>query len=228
MTPKFLWFLLAIFLFALSQLAIAKNSSSFPIRLLISYTYHPQVELEYKPLIEKVYDELGIEITFVETTVKRGEYAMRKALVDGDVVYTEQTLPLVQDALKVDVPIGKFQLVLLCNLGMNCNQSALFEHNCIVINNADLVFYEAFFDQNAADYYPIATYRNMLELMRLKRFNYAVYPLSGEEINGDYFKGEFERFVLAEDYLFHVLHKKHAALIPHVEATLKKVLAESE
>jgi len=193
-------------------------------KFVISYVEHETIINYYVPLLDKAYRSIGIQPDFVLINDKRALKLLNSGLIDADTAKSLEMLGDYSDIIKVPTPISKIEVLLLCQEPLPCDLSVLYDHSkklgvigadefyAELLANTNIKIFEfnsfdvlyKIFDQKKVDYV-IAVFDDQSKATKLK------YPNS---------------FLIEEKLGYHLLHKKHAALIPQLEQAIKDIIAQ--
>jgi hypothetical protein len=209
---KYLLISFAILLFVLSCQANSQPSPSQ--KIAISYVIYPQVE-PYVDLIEEIYTELGFKVTMIPTPSTRGLVMLNEGRVDADVVRLKQTAKAYPQVILVEPALKNAKLVLLCIKDIICDQSALKDRKVVILSNDGVDPYITDLNISARIENPQGTV-NILDMLKAKRANYGFFLMDGKTD----FTQDFQMWEIKEISVYHVIHKKHADLLPLIQQKL--------
>lgn len=193
-----------------------------PNTMAVSHLNHPAIS-PFKELVNQVYSDLNIEVRFYEVPVTRGFIELNNGNVDADVVRIDTNAKKYPNVLLAQPALYVGELVLICSYGVPCDQSALLSPDAVTISNLgnqmaldDLLVKGIVLNNEVYDFKDV---RNMLNKGRA---DYAIYGVT--ESFKDLIDDEFSVFVLSKVSLHHVVNKRHASLLPDIQAALEKHL----
>ncbi len=196
-------------------------------KLAISHVEHPTVEKVYLPLIQAMYKAANIEIElYYVNNSPRSIKGLNDGLFDADVGKILLSVENYENIIHVPTPISKVSLFLACAKDVKCNKSVLLNEQLIIASP-----YPKSIIENITPIEAVITLisskaktTQMLELGRVE------YILFGDDTQTKMFglQRNFQIIEIERAYIYHVLHKKHAGLIPLLDKALKQVIAKQE
>ncbi|OJF68844.1 hypothetical protein BK026_08580 [Alteromonas sp. V450] len=179
---------------------------------IIGYVNHPRVVNHYKPLIEKAYQEIGINATFEVVGGERGLRLLNQEMTDADVIRYEIVATLDNNLIVVEPALAYGASLLLCARGMLCSKSVLHDPDTAIAVTTRF-FYNIDSDPSSlqANISEFEDFNQVITLLRSGRFNYAILPSDFSE-NEIFEKAGIEYLPLVTHKLVHVINKKHVAL----------------
>lgn len=186
---------------------------------------HPRVTSFYKPLIQRAYRDIGIDVTFEKVGGERGLRLLNEGMTDADVIRYDVVSQPDNNIVIVPPALSHGASFLLCIRGAQCDKN--------VIQNPDkaiAVTTRFFFnmhvnpDELSANIFEFDDYNHVISLLLNGRFDYAILPSDYSE------KAIFEQsgikyISLVEHELVHVIHKKHSHLLERLSAAIAKQLS---
>ncbi|BFT29594.1 hypothetical protein D210916BOD24_07700 [Alteromonas sp. D210916BOD_24] len=195
-------------------------------RYIIGYVSHPRVVNYYKPLIEEVYREIGINTEFVEVGGEPGLRLLNEGMTDADVIRYDVVTQYGKDIVAIEPAFALGTSFLLCIRKVPCSKD--------VIQNPDIaiaVTTRFFFnigqqpDNLAASIHEFDDFNHVIELLINGRFNYAILP-SDYSQNAIFDKHGIRYIPIVKHKLVHVINKKHMHLYSALsDAITKRVKA---
>ena len=205
----FLLSAIGVWLFASGAWAISQSVDDK--KMTISYVVYPQVE-GYVALIKDVYTELGFKVTMLSTPSTRGLILLNEGEVDADVVRVRRTVEQYPNAILVEPALKIGKLVLLCRKDVTCEASILHSKNEVLLSSDAVTPYLTELKVSARIAKPQGTV-NVIDMLKAKRADYAFFLIDGQ-ID---FTQDFHMVDIQEISVFHVIHKKHAAMLPLIQ-----------
>ncbi|AXT39620.1 hypothetical protein D1814_13485 [Alteromonas sp. BL110] len=186
---------------------------------------HPRVANFYKPLIQRAYLDIGIDVTFEKVGGERGLRLLNNGMTDADVIRYDVVSQPDNNIAIVPPALSHGASFLLCIRGAQCDKS--------VIQNPDkaiAVTTRFFFnmhvnpDELNANIFEFDDFNHVISLLLNGRYDYAILPSDYSE------KAIFEQagikyISLVEHELVHVIHKKHSHLVDRLSSAIAKQLA---
>ncbi|MDP5031327.1 hypothetical protein [Paraglaciecola sp.] len=184
----------------------------------VSYMDYPQNE-PYLSLITDVYKELGITISLIPTPATRGLKLANEGKVDADIMRLSKSAREYPNLIVVEPPLKIVKLVLLCTQNVVCDSTVLEDKKEVLLTTEGILNYLDKYNVQAT-LETIQIVENIAKMLSLKRTNYAIF-VGDDSI--EIFK-PFKQFTLQDISLYHVIHKKHAELLPKIEQKLREKL----
>ncbi|KXI27473.1 hypothetical protein [Paraglaciecola hydrolytica] len=183
-------------------------------KMAISYVVYPQIE-RYIDLISDIYTELGYEVTIIPTPATRGLVLLNDGEVDADVVRVAKTVQNYPNALLVEPALKIGKLVLICVKDVLCERSVLQDKKAVILSTEGI---QLFLTEPhiSARIKNIQALTYSIDMLKAGRANYAILLIDGS-ID---FTQDFNLLTLQEMAIHHVMHKKHADLLPLVQQKL--------
>ncbi|TWX68065.1 hypothetical protein ESZ36_12420 [Colwellia demingiae] len=198
--------------------------TTLPKHLIFGYNYHPAVIQYHIPIIRQAYKNLGIATEFVAMPIERDLMQTSKGIIDGNVIKPLFRIKQYENLIAVSQPIDNARFVVFCRVSKPCNPNILQNpKNTILMGVGSKVF--AYSDDWHAQVYKISDLGNFKELFESKKFDYFTYVLSQKTHYQHNFKN-VKYFILYEEQVYHVLHKKYAFMQEQVNNAIKQILAE--
>jgi hypothetical protein len=196
-------------------------SASAPQRnLVISYVVYPQVEL-YVEFIKDIYAELGYSVKMIPTPSTRGLTLLNEGEVDADVVRLKQTTLHYPNTLLVEPALRTGSLLLLCSKEVVCDKSVLYDETTAVLApEAANVYINKF--HFTARLIKTEGVMNVINMLQAKRSRYGFFFADGQLDTSK----TLSSVTIQDLAVFHVIHKKHRALLPLIQQKLIEKLPE--
>lgn len=219
-----LFSILFLSLYVLSSEASAVKSSDGNANsdFVVGYVNHPRVISYYKPLIERAYRDIGIEVKFEQVGGERGLRLLNEGMTDADVIRYNVVAEPNTNIVVVPPALSKGVSFLLCIRGAECKKD--------VINNPEkaiAVTTRFFFnmrtkpDELNANIFEFDDFHHVISLLLGGRFDYAILPSDySEELA--FKQSGIEYIPLVEYELVHVINKNHAHLVDILSAAITK------
>lgn len=226
---RILWIFAAILIhYGVSFSAVAQELIK-PKKMTFSYVNHPVIVDELIPIVQQAYASLGIETQFVEQPSDRNLRAIKKGLIDGDVVFSRLLVKKYPELLLIEPPLVRSIFLLLCQPQLPCSQSVLSDPKKLIASTvaSQNGLIETFGKQLKVNFYLINNLAVIPQLITEKRFEYGIYVMNAtqlEQVNQD----DFHYLELFRTDSFHILHPKYAFLKADVERALREIMAKSE
>lgn len=195
--------------------------------LKISYLKHPNVTGWALPLVQEAYQQAGIETQLFSSPSRRVIEDIDSGRSDGDVLISEQAIMHNPNIITVGPAITHLDIILLCNPEVVCNKTVLGDRNSVILATelSMLDIQKRYPRAKLNPFYNINLYTKLPEMLKSKRFNYAIYAISADKPMPKVLKGlNIVRFYQSK--AFHVLAKRHQKIAKKLEKHLAKLLAE--
>ena len=204
--------LIFVVLLLITNSVLAQDKSGR--KLHVSYVEYPQNEWLIN-LIRDVYSELGYTVSMIPTPATRGLSLLNDGTVDADALRLKRTAENYANAIIVEPAVLVSKLVLICVKEILCEQNILESRGNVVLTTDGLLPYLEEYNIKAK-IESIQMFTNIVEMLTAKRVNYALFILDESNVA---FK-DFNQVVLQDISLFHIIHKKHANILPSLELKL--------
>jgi hypothetical protein len=204
----------------ISFTTVAKDNSDKKT-FLIAQIDMPQV-LKFKPLIIKLYEEIGYEVSFIKMPSIRAMKMLERGELDASLIHSKGTLSNNENVIIIPTAITQGVFVLLCADNLICNKKVLEDSsNQVLATNSSQQLYKR---DGGATFITMETLISYPELIQKERYNYAIYAyeLSEEQLPKNLNYIELER-----KFGYHVVAKKHAHLVNFLDNKLKKLLKKT-
>jgi hypothetical protein len=209
--------LLSINAWLLSFLAYGQNNESK--KFVISHIIYDGLD-DYVQLFTDIYEDLGFQVSIIPTPSFRGLVLLNDGVVDADLVRVKKIAEKYPNVMLVNLPINTGTLILLCIKGVPCHKDILLDKDSNILLGKGT---EEQFESNEILATKIwAQVYYLPEMLKAKRQSYGIYTIDnalGKELHK-----EFNYVILKELHLYHIINKKHAALLPQIEAKLREKL----
>ncbi|MDF2177146.1 hypothetical protein P2G88_02665 [Aliiglaciecola sp. CAU 1673] len=215
---------------ALSLLCLSANLKANAVepltKISLSYLEHPSVVTRAIPIVRDAYQALGIELELVAMPASRLISSILQGQLDGDVVLAEDIFYPYPDIIAVGPPLSSVTFVLLCQPRVDCTAEILGNPTITIASTDESYNSVVRRIPNAAGshIYKVNYLGKMPELVASGHFDYAFYVMSNDWPVPEGVK-KLKRLPLFESYAYHVLHKKHADLVPRLHQAIANVLA---
>lgn len=191
-------------------------------RYLIGYVSHPRVVNYYKPLMEEIYREIGIDAEFVEVGGEPGLRLLNEGMTDADVIRYDVVAQTGNNILAIEPPFALGASFLLCIRNVPCHKDVIHDPDIAIA-----VTTRFFFNMGqrptslAANIFEFDDFNHVIELLINGRFNYAILPSDFSQ--NAIFEKQGVRFIpVVEHKLVHVIHKKHMHLYEALSGAIAK------
>ncbi|GAA0347440.1 hypothetical protein GCM10009092_09820 [Bowmanella denitrificans] len=201
-------------------MSIATELTPASQKMLLTHIQHSQKQ-PFIDFITTVYQDLGIDVTTQAvpsvdefTLLERGE-------TDAAVLLVKENAMAHKNLVIVEPAIYEADLVLLCKRKDTCDLSVLqSQDNAIFTNLGDIatiqtmgVKSQLFFESSLTD---------SLSMLRNGRVDFLLYGTTKAEVRQ--LKAEFNLIEVKKLSMHHVIHNKHAKLLPALQSTIRRKL----
>jgi len=194
--------------------------------LVFTYPSHQLVKNQLLPLFTQIYNDLGYRIEFVEAEGVRAVSLLRAGVIDGDILRVGEVVAGLADQA-ILLQMDEIRVVLHCRLTLPCHQSLLQSTEVAIhipIQDATL---KQITKAITAHTYHLGDWDKALEMFALGRIDYLLW-VEGKLLHTVSVPNSQKVITELGPYkLYHVIHRKHAALAPLVEARLGDIRNQS-
>lgn len=193
-----------------------------PETMLITHVQHPRIHI-FNNLIQEVYGELGIDVTFQPIPAMRGLQILDQGISDADTARVGANMTNFANIIVVKPALAILEASLICQANIVCNSDVLREPAISVMasHGAEWVLSELSIEANILYDEKLL---NVLNMLHKNRIQYAIYPTNlgiRKELEGRY-----QVINLKDINTHHVINKKHAALVPALQRGITARLSE--
>lgn len=208
---------------------------SFPLvanddeaRFIIGYVSHPRVIQFYKPFMESVYADIGINVEFVEVGGERGMRLLDEGMTDADVIRYDVVSTASNNIVAIEPPFAEGASFLLCIRNARCEKDVIYQPSTAIAVTTR--FFSNVGKPKAsitANIFEFDDFNHVLELLINGRFDYAILPSDFTQ-NSIFERQGIEYVPIVEHRLVHVINKKHTYLYSALSNAISNRLAISE
>jgi hypothetical protein len=219
----------ASFFFANSSSASIAELCELPDKLTFTSIAHPVVKSQIQPLIKDVYKSIGIDVNFIVTASKRDLRLISNGEVMGAAIFSEDVFQGISGINKVYPALLQASNMLLCRKGLPCTEEELNNYQYdkpIAISRAmSDAFLKRYPNVDKSHLLITNEMKNVLNLLRYKRVDYGIYPISDHTKDG---LKELPTFVDSEFLYsvssYHIISSELSCIQPMVEQVLADAL----
>ncbi|WP_232283227.1 hypothetical protein [Paraglaciecola sp. T6c] len=193
----------------------AVEENPFKEQFILSYVEYPGAE-PYLKVIQEIYTELGFNVKSIATPALTGITLLSKGKVDGDAYRLGKVVTTFDDLVLVKPELIRATLVLLCIQEVECDRAVLDNSQNTLLTNARALEYLKEVDVRAT-LIKDEVIQHTVEMLVSGQVEYATFMIDERQIIP---KG-MQMVKLRNIFLYHVIHKKHAALLPQIEQKLR-------
>ena len=190
--------------------------------LTVAHVDHPTVEKVYLPLIKAMYKEANIDIKlYYVNNSPRSIKALNDGLFDADVGKILESVQDYENIIHVPTPIATTGLYLACSQKVVCERSILLNKYIQIASpyTADII---KNITPLIAELTIISSKAKTTQMLILGRVDYVLFG-DDTRTKMEELQRNFQVIEIETANIYHVLHKKHAALIPCLNQALKEV-----
>ncbi|WP_025256001.1 hypothetical protein [Alteromonas sp. ALT199] len=221
---SFFFFLLTLSLVLLTNV----NAQDVEQRFVVGELNHPRVKNFYKPLVERAYSDIGIDVTFERVGGERGLRLLNQGMTDADIIRYEVASQPNNNIVIVPPALSRGASFLLCIRGVQCDKNIIEDpEKAIAVTTRFFFNMQISPDKLNANIFEFDDFNHVINLLLNGRFDYAILPSDYSE-KAIFEQSGIEYVPLVEHKLVHVIHKKHAYLIDRLSAAIAKQLEQGE
>mgnify|MGYP003876361823 FL=1 len=168
-----------------------------------------------------VYGQLGYDVEFIQVPTSRGIDLLKKGIVDGDIARITSNVASEESIIVIDPPYANVDISLVCTKGVPCHLGILKDKDTIILTG-DRMYSSIKHMDIKAQILPNERGQLMIELMRVGRYNYAIYAIT-RDLKSQ-LANEFNITTIATPNINHVINRKHEHLAPKLEKILTQEL----
>ena len=194
-------------------------------KYVVGHLNHPRVNSFYKPLIERAYRDIGIEIVFETVGGERGLRLLNEGMTDADVIRYDVVSQADNNIVIVPPALSHGASFLLCIRGAECNKDIIQNPDkAIAATTRFFINMRAKPGELNANIFEFDDFNHVIGLLLNGRFDYAIMPSDFSE-KAIFEQSGIEYIPLVKHELVHVINKKHAHLVDDLSASIAKQLA---
>ena len=188
----------------------------FKEQFILSYVEYPGAE-PYLKVIQEIYTELGFNVKSIATTALRGITLLSEGKVDADAYRLGRVVTTFDDLILVKPELIRATLVLLCVPEVECDRAVLNYSQNTLLTNARALEYLNDVDIRAT-LLKDEVIKHTVEMLVSGEVKYATFMIDERQI----IPKRMQMVKLRNIFLYHVIHKKHAALLPQIEKKMRQ------
>ena len=214
----------SFFFYLFSSLSFVAYAEGNAQNFIIGELNHPRVSSYYKPLVERAYRDIGMEVRFEKVGGERGLRLLNEGMTDADVVRYDVVAQPDNNIVIVPPALSHGASFLLCIRGAKCDKSVLQNPDkAIAVTTRFFFNMDVSPDELSANIIEFDDFNHVINLLLNGRFNYAIIPSDYSE-KVIFEQSGIEFIPLVEHEIVHVIHKKHSHLVERLSAALAKQL----
>lgn len=188
---------------------------SFSKQFLITFVDYPGAK-PYLDVLSEIYTELGFSVHKIPAPALRGLQLVNEGKVDADAHRLGRVAARFENVMLIKPELVRATLVLLCRSGIECNRNILNNKDKILLTNERFLMYLEDFDiQTRVIKKEIII--NTVDMLRTKRADYATFMIDERQL----VPPGMQYVKLRSIFLYHTINKKHAHLLPKIEAKMR-------
>jgi hypothetical protein len=212
--------MLILFISFLLEASASSEKSIVKPKFRISYSGSQEGQV-YSRFIQSIYEDLGFNVTIIQTPVKRGLILLNDNKIDADVIRLKIAAKQYKNVVLVEPAIAEGLLVLLCNKQEPCDKDIL-QNKAVFIQsdegNLNLFESEEIEANIILNEMPTLT----LNMLEEERILYALYSMNNRML--EMLSSKFNYVILKDVSGYHVINKKHAHLLPALKQKIQQKL----
>jgi len=186
---------------------------------VISYAEHQGIKKHYVPLVAAAYRQIGIVPTFEQVNDQRALWLLNQGNLDADTVKIKDSIAKYKNIRVIPESISVIEILLICQPDIKCSPS-LFANKEKTLG---VVAADEFYDKQLKDAQiqvkSVTSFPQLHKMFRYARVD-AIVTVLDKYSKEDF--GEIDNFYKLEEKVgFHLVNKKHQALIESLEAAFK-------
>lgn len=204
---------------------LAPNGFAYqrPNSVLLNHVSHPATDL-FKPIITKSYQDIGINVEYVSMTSERGIISVNSGLIDGDVIRVEKAVEEFPAIITVKPRLTRVNFYLICAQNRPCDNTVLASNVAIFASKRSITLLSDYLPASfSGELVEIDRIAMIPELIKKKRGDYGIYGSTVGRISTD-ISLNFQSYLIDSFDSYHIIHEKHAPLIPELERAIQKNL----
>lgn len=179
--------------------------------LHFSASSHDAVVNYYKPLVQRAYEKIGYQIEVSVLPEKRSLLMLEAGTLDGDIVRTASILKNSATMLPV-WPLGSAKVFLICQQELSCNSDTLRRENIVLGTVAGNTYFRNILKHSDIGHVLFNRYEQLHQAFALGRIDMYI-DIVNSDLGEEQKLTQSNHFLLDEFTGYHILHKKHQALI---------------
>lgn len=214
-----LWLFLLLTITGISQTKADENE------FVISYVEHEGIIKYYVPLLKHAYKKIGIEPTFSLINDQRALRLLDNGIIDADTAKSLETIDNYESIVYLPTPISRIEVFFICQQAVPCDRS--------ILKNADLSlaviganeFYAELLQDSKINLIELTSFQVLFKVFEQKKVDAAIVVFDA------YTKTKLKKYrnhyKVQEKLGYHLINKKHQAIVKPLERAISEVLAEN-
>lgn len=191
---------------------------------VISYVEHEGIIKYYVPLLKRAYQKIGIEPSFSLVNDQRALRLLDNGIIDADTAKSLETIDNYESILYLPTPISRIEVYFICQLGIPCDLDILTQADLSLAVIGANEFYAELLQGSNINLVELTSFQVLMKVFDQGKVDAAIVVFDA------YTKTKLNQyenhFRVQEKLGYHLLNKKHKALVKPLEKAISEVLAE--
>lgn len=192
---------------------------------VISYVEHEGIIKYYVPLLKHAYKKIGIEPTFSLINDQRALRLLDNGLIDADTAKSLETIDNYDSIVYLPTPISRIEVFFICQQGIPCSRDILANGDLTLAVIGANEFYAELLENSKINLVELTSFQVLFKVFEQKKVDAAIVVFDA------YTKTKLQRyknhFKIQEKLGYHLINKKHKAIVKPLEKAISEVLAEN-
>ena len=191
----------------------------------ITHYPHPQID-QFKLLLEKSYSDIGYTASFFKVRANRGIKMLESGQADADVIRSKQHIADTENVRIVEI-LTRGDVSLVCLADVTCDEKVLTSGPVMVgaHPSARLYLKERFGDKLTAQFVDIIEVSQLQEMLQKHRLKHIIMISISGNLPEMFRKFSHTNLMTINGY--HVINKKHEAIIPQLADAIKNNIKQA-
>lgn len=214
---------LLLFTQLIAQSVFAKASEDEE-QYVISYVEHEGIIKYYVPLLEQAYKKIGITPTFSLINDQRALRLLNDGMIDADTAKSLETIDNYESIVYLPTPISRIEVYFICQQEIQCDRSILNNRELSLAVIGANEFYKELLGNTQISLVELTSFQVLFKVFEQQKVDAAIVVFDA------YTKTKLKRyknhFKVQEKLGYHLINKKHKAIVKPLEKAISEVLAE--
>ncbi|MDN4501630.1 hypothetical protein QX776_04425 [Alteromonadaceae bacterium BrNp21-10] len=213
----------------ISFVVIGQSNDSIPAipqQVKISYVQHDAVINKYIPIIKSAYEHLGIDVSFVKVDIQRSLDVLNAGEVDADVIRSELVVKQNDNIRIVEPALGEMEVVLYCQNGLVCDESAMSSRRHILGLVGTLRKYHKLISEAKLSMVSFIDFNQMQRMFERGRIDYMINIIDPNSNFNHNIHIPHQTFNLYRLKTYHLVNKKLEPLLPQISQAIEQAQKE--
>lgn len=192
---------------------------------IISYAEHEGLVKYYVPLLKQAYRKIGIEPTFSLINDQRALRLLNNGVIDADTAKSLETINNYKSVLYLPTPISRIEVFFICQKNLRCDRSILGHKELSLAIIGANEFYADLLKGSKISLVELTSFEVLMKMFQQQKVDSAIVVFDG------YTKPRLKQFEnhykIQEKLGYHLINKKHKAIIVPLEKAIAEVLADN-